>query len=69
MIVFAYTIDALTKKINIAPFTWFTYISLYALVAGVYYFMSPISFGMQGPSDDYRYLNLLDSWRISNPLP
>ncbi|GME80072.1 unnamed protein product [Ambrosiozyma monospora] len=28
MIVFAYTIDALTKKINIAPFTWFTYISL-----------------------------------------
>lgn len=41
------------------------YGSYYAIVAYTFYYFSPISFGMTGPSKDYAYLDLLDTWTIS----
>ncbi|KAI9813998.1 MAG: Protein O-mannosyltransferase 2 [Pycnora praestabilis] len=39
---------------------------LYALVVGVFILFSPISFGMQGSSSQWRHLKWLDTWRITD---
>ncbi|KAL6942052.1 Dolichyl-phosphate-mannose--protein mannosyltransferase 2 [Hanseniaspora vineae] len=41
------------------------YGTYYAVVIGGFWYFSPISFGMTGPSSDYEYLNWLSSWRIA----
>ena len=42
------------------------YLTLYAMVAGVFYRWRHISFGMEGPKENYAHLDLLPSWRIGN---
>ncbi|SCU82064.1 LAFA_0C08856g1_1 [Lachancea sp. 'fantastica'] len=41
------------------------YSSYSALVIYGFYYFSPISFGMQGPSSDYSYMNWFKSWTIA----
>ncbi|KZF20608.1 glycosyltransferase family 39 protein [Xylona heveae TC161] len=45
---------------------WATYLALYVLVIGLFALFSPISFGMKGPSSQWRYLKWFDSWRITD---
>ena len=64
MLVMCYVVDFIDIRVNSSKFTFIWYLSLYALVIGFFIFLSPISFGMYGPSEDWKYLNLLKSWRI-----
>ncbi|ODQ60026.1 glycosyltransferase family 39 protein [Wickerhamomyces anomalus NRRL Y-366-8] len=41
------------------------YLSFYIFVIGIFYYFSPITFGMDGSSSQYEYLNWLSSWRIA----
>lgn len=68
MMVMCYVVDLVDTKVNKTAFTFVWYGSLYALVIGVFIFMSPISFGMWGPNQDWAYLNLLKTWRIADPV-
>ncbi|SSD61967.1 probable Dolichyl-phosphate-mannose--protein mannosyltransferase 2 [Saccharomycodes ludwigii] len=42
------------------------YFGYAAIVIGGFMYFSPISFGMEGPSSDYKYLNWLKSWKIAD---
>lgn len=42
----------------------FGYMINFTIVAGTFWYFRYISFGMFGPSDKYKYLNWLDSWKI-----
>lgn len=42
------------------------YASYMAIVIYGFYYFAPISFGMTGPSTDYKYLNWLSTWTISD---
>lgn len=64
MMVMCYVVDFIDEKVNKKSFTVVWYGALYLLVIGVFVFMSPICFGMYGPSKDWAYLNLLKTWRI-----
>lgn len=39
---------------------------LYAAVIGLYIFFMPISWGMVGPNQQYKYMKWFDNWRISD---
>ncbi|KAK3950243.1 Dolichyl-phosphate-mannose-protein mannosyltransferase-domain-containing protein [Pseudoneurospora amorphoporcata] len=39
---------------------------LYATVIGLYIFFMPISWGMVGPNQQYKYMKWFDNWRISD---
>ncbi|CDK27242.1 unnamed protein product [Kuraishia capsulata CBS 1993] len=67
MMVFCYVVQVLTQRIKYVGIQNLIYTVLYILVVGFFVFLSPIVFGMDKPSDDYKYLNLLSSWRIINP--
>lgn len=72
MIVFLYELEALTrglirsnsntKKIAYAVI----YGAWYAVVIGVFWYWRFVSFGMKGPKEAYKHLDLLPSWRIAN---
>ncbi|KAG7827731.1 hypothetical protein KL920_004494 [Ogataea angusta] len=65
MIVYCYTVYRLAEKLN----RWAAgalYIFLYALVIGWFIFLLPVTFGMDGPSANYKYLNVLKSWRVAD---
>jgi dolichyl-phosphate-mannose-protein mannosyltransferase len=66
MLVMCYVVDFIDIRVNSTKFTvvWFAF--LYALVIGVFIYMSPISFGMWGPNQEWNYLRVLSSWRISD---
>ncbi|KAK7684141.1 Protein O-mannosyltransferase 2 [Cerrena zonata] len=51
-----------TKKILYAV----VYFAAYAIVVGTFWYWRAMSFGMEGPKEDYAHLDLLSSWRISN---
>lgn len=42
----------------------FVYLALYAAIIGVFYYFAPISFGMTGEPDNFKYLNWLSTWNI-----
>ncbi|ESX02994.1 hypothetical protein KL918_002233 [Ogataea parapolymorpha] len=65
MIVYCYTVYRLAEKLN----RWAAaalYIFLYALVIGWFIFLLPLTFGMDGPNANYKYLNVLKSWRVAD---
>ncbi|VEU24004.1 DEKNAAC105283 [Brettanomyces naardenensis] len=64
MIVFCYVVDWVDTRVKRKWFSAALYVSLYALVIGVFIWIRPISFGMEGPASDFHYLNLLKSWSI-----
>ena len=66
MLVMCYVVDFIDIRVNSTKFTVVWYAFLYALVIGVFIYMSPISFGMWGPNQDWNYLRVLKSWRISD---
>lgn len=42
------------------------YVVIYTIVIGSFWFLRHISFGMEGPKENWKYLTLLRSWRISD---
>lgn len=46
------------------PLYWATYITLYTVIIGVFALFSPISFGMTGPNEQYKYLR----WTVCIPF-
>lgn len=72
MLVLCYEIDLFTSGLKgsrnvVGKLTYFSiYIAWFALVSLVFWRWRHISFGMEGPRDNYAYLDLLPSWRIAN---
>lgn len=66
MMVMCYVVDFINLKVNKTSFTIGWYLSLYALVIGFFIYLSPFSFGMWGPSQDWAYLKVLNSWRVTD---
>lgn len=72
MIVFVYIVEAFTrplknstKKANKVIYVAI-YASLYALMIGTFWYFRWISWGMEGPKEDWKHLKLLESWRVSD---
>ncbi|KAH3670487.1 hypothetical protein OGAPHI_001002 [Ogataea philodendri] len=65
MIVFCYTVTRLSERLS-KPATYALYFVLYGLVIGCFVFLMPVSFGMSGPNRNYKYLNLLKTWRVAD---
>lgn len=42
------------------------YVGLYTLVIGCFWHWRWLSFGMEGPKENFAYLDLLPSWRVAN---
>lgn len=40
------------------------YLAIYASIIGIFLWFAPISFGMTGEPDDFKYLNWFSTWRI-----
>ena len=38
----------------------------YTVVSGLFFYFSPISFGMTGPAKDYSYMKWFEKWRVCN---
>lgn len=66
MMTMCYVVDFIDIRVNKSWFSFLWFGTLYALVIGFFVYLSPISFGMWGPSQDWAYLKMLDSWRISD---
>lgn len=66
MLTMCYVVDFIDIRVNKLSFTIVWYGTLYALVIGFFVYLCPISFGMWGPSQDWAYLKVLDSWRITD---
>lgn len=72
MLVYTYLFDlsltplkySQSKVKNIAYVS--AYLANFALVAGVFWYFRAISFGMQGPNRNFKNLNILPSWRVSD---
>ncbi|ANZ77296.1 BA75_05005T0 [Komagataella pastoris] len=67
MIVFCYLVSLLDKKLGHPALGLLIYVALYSLVIGTFIWLSPVIFGMDGPNRNYSYLNLLPTWRVSDP--
>lgn len=71
MIVLVFLIDYATRPLRLKNTSsskiilLFIYVAWYILVIGVFYYFSPISFGLEGPSRQYEYMNWLKTWRIA----
>lgn len=79
MIVFVYEVESFTNLIvgphgikspHTSLLRKLSYFSIYAfwyvVVAGTFWYLRYISFGMEGPKEDWKHLDLLSSWRISD---
>lgn len=79
MIVFVYEVESFTSYISGStdiknPHTSLvrkiayigTYLFWYVVVAGSFWYLRAISFGMEGDKENYKHLDILPSWRISN---
>lgn len=66
MLVLTYEIEVVADNIrNKAVYkAWF--VIWYALVIGFFIYLSPISFGMEGSKENYKYLDVLPSWKVGN---
>jgi dolichyl-phosphate-mannose-protein mannosyltransferase len=56
-----WTTSRLRKEVQ-----WGVYLSLYAVIIGLYWLFRAISFGMVGSSQQWRHLKWFDSWRITD---
>lgn len=66
MMVMCYVVDFIDLKVNKTSFTIVWYGFLYSLVIAFFVYLCPFSFGMWGPSQDWAYLKVLNSWRITD---
>ncbi|ODV79353.1 glycosyltransferase family 39 protein [Suhomyces tanzawaensis NRRL Y-17324] len=73
MMVFVYEIELFTLPLNArqaSPAKKLAYVAIFAAayfgVAGTFWYLRHISFGMEGPKEDWAHLTLLRSWRISD---
>lgn len=60
-----FCVDWATRKLN-KQINWFVYGALYVAIIGLFWLFRAISFGMQGPSSQWKHLKWLDSWRITD---
>lgn len=72
MLVFCYEVEAFTlplsnsaKSSNRILYSAI-YFGLYGLVIGTFWYFRWMSWGLEGPKEDWEHLNLLSSWRIAN---
>ncbi|CUM65149.1 uncharacterized protein PRCAT00002776001 [Priceomyces carsonii] len=72
MLVFCYEFEVFTLPLKrssntIAKVAYLLIcLSAYALVAGTFWYFRYMSFGMEGPKEDWTHLDLLPSWKIAN---
>ncbi|ODV74499.1 dolichyl-phosphate-mannose-protein mannosyltransferase PMT2 [Cyberlindnera jadinii NRRL Y-1542] len=71
MIVLVFLLEHFTRPLREGKTTkktiiyWSIYIVWYIVVIGTFWYFRHISFGLEGPSRDYEYLNWLKTWRIA----
>ncbi|KAI9748496.1 MAG: Protein O-mannosyltransferase 2 [Lichina confinis] len=65
ILVVGFVLDHLTRPLP-RNVQWTVYGALYALVVGVFILFRHISFGMTGPSSQYRHLKWSSKWRITD---
>lgn len=65
IIVLGFVVDWSTSRLR-KEIQWGVYLSLYAIVIGLYWLFRAISFGMVGPNQDYKHLKWFSTWRISD---
>ncbi|PSK38586.1 hypothetical protein C7M61_002520 [Candidozyma pseudohaemuli] len=72
MLVFVYEIDAFTAPLKRSSTSagraayLGIYIGLYVLVIGTFWYFRWIAFGMEGPKENWKHLDLLPSWKVAN---
>ncbi|CAI4961531.1 BBT_HP_G0085820.mRNA.1.CDS.1 [Saccharomyces cerevisiae] len=70
LIILAYCFDAGLQKWSRSKcgriMRFVLYAGFMALVIGCFWYFSPISFGMEGPSSNFRYLNWFSTWDIAD---
>ncbi len=65
ILVAGFCVDWTTRKLP-PKVRWGVYLTLYAVVIGLFVLFSPVVFGMQGSNRQYAYLRWFDRWRISD---
>ena len=73
MIVFCYEVDAFASIFNrprasaVSKIVYAAiYVTLYALVAGTFWYLRYFSWGMEGDKKEWKHLQLINSWRVSD---
>lgn len=66
MIVYCYVFELGVTKLKNKLIVNGLYLAMYAIVIGTFIYLSPLTFGMPGPNSDFKYLNLLSSWRVTD---
>lgn len=73
MIVFCYEVDAFTSRFNRPNATQAQkltyagiYFVLYFFVGYTFWYFRYLSWGMEGPKENWKHLKLLESWRVSD---
>lgn len=73
MIVFCYEVESFTRKLNSSDASTAKklayaaiFIGLYVFVGGTFWYFRYFSWGMEGPKEDWKHLQLLRSWRVSD---
>jgi dolichyl-phosphate-mannose-protein mannosyltransferase len=65
IIVLGFVVDWSTSRLR-KEIQWGVYLSLYAIVIGLYWLFRAISFGMVGSNQNYKHLKWFSTWRISD---
>lgn len=71
MIIFVYELESLTRGLLVSQSKYSKalyigiYVFWYAVVIGTFWYFRYLSFGMEGPREDWAHLDLLKSWRVS----
>lgn len=63
ILTFGFLADLYLKKAN-KYVASAVYLAMYAVIIVIFLWFAPISFGMTGEPDDFKYLNWLKTWRI-----
>lgn len=72
MLVLCYEIESFTLclKNSQSPIKKIVYVllfaSFYAVVAGTFWYLRYLSFGMEGPKEDWEHLDIVPSWKVAN---
>jgi dolichyl-phosphate-mannose-protein mannosyltransferase len=60
-----FCLDFTTRNMN-KQLRWGIFAVLYAVIIGLYWLFRAISFGMVGPSSQWKHLKWFESWRITD---
>ena len=73
MIVFCFEIELWTSKLNkkgasaVSKVAYVAlYLALYFIVGFTFYYLRFFSFGMEGPKENWKHTQWLQSWRVSD---